>query len=476
MNTDGPHRVYRLGWTLIHSLWIGTVVAVLVAAAPSRPQIEPPHSTPWGEAVNGLQTRLMAEHKAFPADRPVILFVDVRNVSDKTISLSYGEWVEDRLVLTGPGGQLVPLADHCVSGTGKADLPAGQIVALHTLYGPVSYGKLSPGRYTLRWPGGKPPKSSDARPPPPCEALTFEIAEGPAPAPAVTPDHAPVAFGKEAQGLRSRLSAERKTFRIGEPINMRLELKNVSKEPKIYHVPQVFINGRVAVLDAAGKPVPYIGGSAQTINPRITLKPGQTDVVGEGNLAHYYYLEERGKYTAHFPGVEAWGAMPDSDFAGLMERDEPDSPIPASNEFTFEIVGRARAAPGIDAAVGPLTELAENRDYWSLDASPPVGRLVRPGTNFGRTPGRRFCFQHIPTNLKSDMALFSVWVTQSPSPREQWMAWSFPRQPADYIGHGKAGHVYVEIAAEARRRWPTVVDDIRRALGVPTASQPDRGQ
>ncbi len=276
-------------------------------------------------------------------------------------------------------------------------------------------------------------------------------------------------WGPAADGLQTRLRAEGKTFRAGHPIPMKLEIRNAGNRLQRYHVPQVAINGRITVTDAQGKPVPYVGGSAQTMNPLAELAPGAAEVLDTFDLAAYYYLRQPGRYTATWPGAGAWGAM---GLPGLDEAaEEADVAIPASNTVAFEVLPDPAAAADGDP-VGRLLPLAKNQ--WSIDAMPSDEPTLRPGGNWGRVPGRQFMFLHCPTHLKDDMALVWVWVTKEKAPPAEAASDERSERPSEYVGSSPVGHVYVHVPAKALQRWPTAKADILRALQTAPAEKSGR--
>jgi hypothetical protein len=191
-----------------------------------------------------------------------------------------------------------------------------------------------------------------------------------------------VPWGKAQGGLRMRLSSKRKRFYVGHPIPITVEVENVGDRTVHYHVPQVFINGRIRVLDAGGEAVPYIGGSAQTMNPLLALEPGERRGLQADDLARFHFLARPGRYAARFPGARAWGAWPE---AGLETEDPP---IPQSNTFQFEVLpepgGRARPGPrGAASAACP----GAMDDIGHALGQMPGAPLRRVGPRAG-TPGQ----------------------------------------------------------------------------------------
>lgn len=432
----------------------------------------------WGREVNALRTRLVADRAVYEAGQWVWLYLDVRNVSDHPVKVNVGEWMKRRIRLVGPDNKQV-LVIETISDRDAwpSEVPPGKVLQARLAYERRTYGELPPGRYTAVWPqvNDAPPCRDpadtdsvvqDARVPPPSEPVEFEVRPGRWEKPAEPAVAAGTPWGKAVGGLCTRLAAAKTTFRAAHPIAMKLEIRNVGREVRHYHVPQVAINGWLLVTDARGKTVPYIGGSAQTwnLNPLPKLKPGETHVLDAFDLAAYYHLRRPGRYKTVYPGARAWGL--DLGFPGLGAAPGPrDSDIPRSNVFAFEIVADSAGQADGDPAARLLPLLKER---WQLDASPPLSGLVRPGRNWGRVPGRMISFTHLPTAYKRDAAGFLICLTQAKARPE---AWHSSYGPAEYAGRVGQWHLYFRLSDRALERWPTLREDIRRALAKPPAAK-----
>jgi len=274
-----------------------------------------------------------------------------------------------------------------------------------------------------------------------------------------------VAFANSAvaaeTALHTKLIAPAHTFRAGYPIRMKLLMTNTGEATAHFHEPQVSINGRIIVRDEHGQSVPYIGGSAQTVNPLVDIWPGETKVLDDFDLTACYYLRKPGHYTALFAGAEAWGPMG----VDAGEDAEPaDSSIPASDVFTFEVrdspAGTADGDP-----VGRLLPLAQGA--WALATAGRSRHDIQPGNTMAPGPGWPMTFEHNPTGIIADVALVHVWLMDQRSvPVEpDWR--ENPVGPSEYIGRIGRWHVYIAAQIEALKRWPTVNTDVRNALSHP---------
>jgi hypothetical protein len=434
------------------------LLAVLLPAAMSA-EGEPG----WSGPVDGLRSRLLSDRQVYEANQTVFLHLDVWNVSDKSIKLLRAAWLPAELELIGLDGRNVPAVRETSDYAGEMELPAGRIVSQVSFYTPRLFGLLPPGKYRARWPEVK--GKTDARIPPPSDAVEFEVrAAGPA-APAGLGPQVNPAFGKPADGLATCLSARHAKFVAGKPIPMKLMMKNVCSEPRRYHVPQVSANGRVEVKDAKGVPVPFLGGSCQTNNPLVDIAPGETKELDSFDLARLYHLRRPGLYRAWYPGAPPLNAGPAPSPKVLEQNDwrqllkEPrDWAVPASNSFEFEIVA---GPPGPPDPVGRLLPLL--RPDWELSAVPSIGRLCKPPGEWSRIPGRWIAFQHHPTAYKRDAVSFSLWLTDEPARPEPWLD---DRPAGEYLGLCGPWHAYISIPARALERWPTAKEEIRRALAT----------
>src|SRR5688572_12468282 len=76
-------------------------------------------------------------------------------------------------------------------------------------------------------------------------------------------DPKPPQWGPPKNGLRTRLIADKQTFRAGEPIPMKLEIENLGNQTREFQRIPVPHYGTLKVVDEAGKPVPFLVGLSQ---------------------------------------------------------------------------------------------------------------------------------------------------------------------------------------------------------------------
>jgi len=437
-------RLSKLGMDMSGRLWKVSVPPELPASGANS------KDTAWGEAVEGLRTRLVSDRAVYEEGQNVFLYLDVYNAGDEAISVAYGADVKKRLHLVDAAGEVVDPRPPRGSGIyGRSVSPARQSELLSFYVSGNQYAMfepLKPGMYRAVW---SPPVDATAkgmRLGPLTDAVTFEVV--PKTARPQVPDSqvADVAWGEEQDGLRTRIRSGRNKFYVGQPIPVTVELMNASEEVKRYHVPHVLADGGVVIIHEGGEYVPYIGGSFQINNPERELNPGETHLLDSLDLGAYYYLGRPGRYVAYFPGGKTF-----------------DTETPKSNTFGFQIVVDPTAvrAPAPIARLLPLIE-----DRWQISARPSMSRLMRPSGEWGRVPGRRIGLWHRLPGGKWDAAFFTIWLADEPAPIEPWMRREGDPSSAEYLGKVARWHVYLLARGEALERWPTVKEDIRRALAA----------
>jgi hypothetical protein len=325
------------------------------------------------------------------------------------------------------------------------------------------YDPLPPGRYRAIW---KPEteEAEGALLAPDSNAVTFQVI--PKTTSAVVPNSAvnDVPWGDEKGGLQTRLRASHNKFYAGEPIPVVVEMRNVGHETLHYLTAYVFGYGGMEVLDGSRKPVRYTGGTGSFGSSLLLIKPGETAILREGNLAGSYFLLKPGKYTARFPGTPGEGrrVFPEGHELPAF------SAIPATPLFAFEVLPSGSQ----DRYAGALIELERHCPKgWDLVARKPASYLGKPGRRWGRVPCRRFSFENFPpSGLKRDLAVLNLCITAE-MPMEE--SWEVPNQAnaedasSEYLGPSAFGHVFLQVPSElVLKRWPRPADDIRNWLAV----------
>lgn len=198
------------------------------------------------------------------------------------------------------------------------------------------------------------------------------------------------------------------------------------------------------MLDERGNGVPLIAPRFRRFPPFSLLMgrdvaPGSTADVEWIDLAASHYLRRPGRYTAT-----------------------------CSGKFTFEILPDPAAAADGDP-IGRLLPLTKKG--WAVGGSARVepdslrGRLVRPGSNWDRVPGREIELwpeKHGPRRRDSDS--IRIWLTAKKASPAPWHTFLGKLHPAEYAGKLPHWHVYLSVPPKALERWPTARDDILLAL------------
>ena len=250
------------------------------------------------------------------------------------------------------------------------------------------------------------------------------------------------AVGEPVNGVRSRLAAEGKSFRAGHPIPMSFEVQNVGKEETNFGQHSITASGGLMVIDAEGKEVPFLGGPAGVMVRPTPIGPGQKVVVESFDLERWFYLRKPGKYAV------------------LVRENRT---YPATGKLEFEVTPDPKGTADGDP-VGRLLPLTKGKEKWVLVTPARAEERVRPGKNRKEVPGRAVIFQG--PDAKRDGKIVWFWLTEEPAaeepaaPRSAW--------PPDTSEIGKVGrwHVYVHAPRAALEEWPTVLEEVKGALGT----------
>src|SRR3954470_15604124 len=103
-------------------------------------------------------------------------------------------------------------------------------------------------------------------------------------------------WGEAKHDVRSRILAEKKTYRAGEPILIKVAIQNTGKEAKEISVPRWPHFGTLSVTDEKGKSVPYLVGLSQVQQRREKFEAGGAKEFEQFDLSEAYYLRKPGKY------------------------------------------------------------------------------------------------------------------------------------------------------------------------------------
>lgn len=212
--------------------------------------------------------------------------------------------------------------------------------------------------------------------------------------------------------LVSRLTLATKQPMLGQPLRLRLEVKNISDGPAKYNSQQAKVNSSLTLKGPDGAAVPYIGGSYQTMGQDVTLQPGESKTIyADLDVAAQYLIEKPGQYT-------------------IQSRSR--GGIPASNELV------------VDVRPGQSSEF--QRLFASLHHATPKGWRI---ANYG---GESIVFLHTPTNLKADATSITLMIVKEPTAGPK----PARGQPAPIsLGETSLGRVWLMPQdAKALEKWP----------------------
>jgi hypothetical protein len=228
-------------------------------------------------------------------------------------------------------------------------------------------------------------------------------------------------WGDAVKGLASRLSLTTKEPRLGEPVRVRLEVKNVGEGPATYDSQQAAVNNSLIVKGPDGAAVPYIGLSYQTLGGPTALGPGETkSVFAELDVAAQYLIERAGNYTVQ---SRARGG------------------IPASNVLAMTV------------RPGTLSDF--QKLFATLYRSTPAGWRAA-------TYESSIVFLHTPTHLKADAASITLSLFREPTGGPKPMR----GQPAPInLGETTLGQAWLVAQSQiAVERWPDYEKTVREKI------------
>jgi hypothetical protein len=269
-------------------------------------------------------------------------------------------------------------------------------------------------------------------------------------------------WGPEHDGLRTRLVAMQKEYTAGQPVKLRLEMKNFGTADRTYDAQGVDVNGAIRISDPDGKPVRYIGGGYQTVGHSRSIAPGEAVALFDGlDLTGQYVLVKPGSYSLQFRGTTVqWNS---------------ESTIPPSAEITIQM--KPGTVPPSMQVPARLSEVLPQG--WALSLNQRAYEEVKdhtiapPGWESGRGTSVSLVTD---ANKRQGAIAVTVWVA------ERQLAWTGtqlvwsgqkkvakdvqPDKAADYLGKGAGGFVYWHLPAAAKNRWPESRTRVKAALNI----------
>lgn len=454
--------------------WLGAVCAALAATASAgnvraEPATQPsgPVVSKWSAAEDGLQTRLTLTRGRVAVGRPLGAFLDVRNVSDHAIEVTwagaFGRLASVERV-TKDGAVAIASKDKSRIEPSRHSQVLQPGLQINAWYVRLSreFEMIEPGTYRVRWPRLPAEKyAAKGRLPPASPALTVRLTAPESRAEPHWLDDVP--WSKASDGLQTRLIARRRRFRAGHPIRIRLEMRNAGDRPRRYYGRTGIVNGGVSVATADGRGLSFLGHMVSTASRGPTIEPGRVVTLDEFDVSDYYYLRKPGRYVLRYEGERAF----DREYAN----------IPASPALEITVA----ADPAAQADGDPVGKLlAAAPKGWlvggSPNAWPPWVHVQRPGWNAARVRCRLLELVHESYRPKGPrgphgVMPVNVWIAEARVREEPWqpLDWEVTGiPPTEYLGGSRHYHVYVHVPPSAAKAWATVRADVAKALRVRT--------
>ncbi|MEO1525783.1 MAG: M56 family metallopeptidase [Planctomycetota bacterium] len=218
--------------------------------------------------------------------------------------------------------------------------------------------------------------------------------------------------------LRLRLSLVTEHAEVGEPLRLKLELKNFGDQPQKYD-PQYYSAFRVLeVIDAkTGNLDTSLGMTYQTMGGEVALGPGETVVLWKSEDASELYMIDEGTYKIRV--------------ASPRIRSQT---LPASNT--------------INATV------AAGRQTFPKRLMRALGRVVPKEWDVEIGWQQRVYLSYSPTKYKRDTVTIQLWATKEPLPE------SGPGDQATIGSSDEVGNLHLSASQKAQQLWP----DYRKVL------------
>jgi hypothetical protein len=260
-----------------------------------------------------------------------------------------------------------------------------------------------------------------------------------------------------ARGVNRQLAtmvvAEKQTVRLGDPVKVSVTASNQGS--------QVVEADRSAtafdvfeVTDPDGHVLPYVGFDGQVVGGRgLRVQPSSTVKVKEAmDLTDSYIFQKAGRYSIRFKGG---GGLMDSfpiavTFTNQFHRG--DTGLSGSSVITVDILpGQLSEFDRLRVRLLPLCT-----NGWSL-AMDGRGEV----TPFGRA-GTDGLALHLCAGHMQGQAV-EVWLAKTEAKIDHNQK---AHSSSQYLGRALGLYVYVAVAENAPRLWPTATEDISRALKI----------
>ncbi|MBC7820021.1 MAG: hypothetical protein IAG10_24325, partial [Planctomycetaceae bacterium] len=246
------------------------------------------------------------------------------------------------------------------------------------------------------------------------------------------PNIAPLEWGKELNGLRTRVTLLTEKPAVGQPLKVKIELQNIGKVERTYQSQRADPDYLLDVVGPDGKPAEFIKGGSGIPVQTLKIKPDETVVLWEDvDVASMFLLPKPGRYEIKLRGPDRF----DVDAAG-PERAHPN---PASN--TLAVTLADGTLNNIQATFVRIRNIAPKD--WNISTR---GNSI---SNIQKSITRRGEF----------LLLF----TKERQADDQKLGGTIPYE---YLGLTRLGHAYLAVNPQAKTEWPECVEKIREQLPV----------
>ncbi|HMO14675.1 MAG TPA: M56 family metallopeptidase [Pirellulaceae bacterium] len=241
----------------------------------------------------------------------------------------------------------------------------------------------------------------------------------------------------ELSGLQSRLTLQTARPQVGQPLKVKLELRNAGDKPTQFD-PQNYVPFRVlrAERPHAVEPPAFIGLQRQTSGQKVTLEPGEVRLLWEDvDVGELFLLSEAREYEIFASGGK-WATQ-------TIHRD--------SNRLRVTL--ETGTLPPRQELIAAL--LSVKPEDWTLSV----------GVS-------EFYLMHAPTNLKQDITSVTVRYATDKLPDDFSLGLPVPGEDkvfaqanVDYLGETALGHTYVlSLPRSTKALWPDYSDKIAQAV------------
>lgn len=236
------------------------------------------------------------------------------------------------------------------------------------------------------------------------------------------------------EGIRYVLTPATAEFMLGQPMLLRLEMRNEGTEPVGYMRTSVMLNDPLLVTGPDGQTLPYMDTSYQTMVGSDAILPGEVIVLADAyDVASQYGIVRPGRYTFQFRSTHLGGKP-----SNICEVDVKPGPLPDVETIV------ERLLPILPAG-------------WRF-----TRYMALQNDNDPRSSGQLYVHMSGKPGGKGNRYGLTLVVLMGDDPldADPWL-----KEWADFWGSSRWGPVYAHVN-EVESLWPTYRADITRALGI----------